>query len=122
MDGITLKADHADIPTGQITHTPSLEGATDHQHHPMAPPPRPKRTSGHRKAVYLESQQWEIKKIIGKRRSSRGYEYNVVWTDSWLPRRELGNARRLMREFELKDSAQQKSRCGKSARDSSSEQ
>ena len=92
MDGITLKASHVDTPKGQITPAPSLKGTTDHQPHPIAPPPRPKRASGHNKAVPLESQQWEIRKIISKRRTRWGCEYNVVWANSWLPRSELGNA------------------------------
>jgi len=33
------------------------------------------------------------------RRSRRGWEYKVVWASSWLPRSELGNARRLLRKL-----------------------
>lgn len=137
-DSIIPKAGHADTPAGLITPAPSLKGATDDQPSPMAPPPhskqatnhqprskappsRPKRAPGQSKPAHMESQQWEIKKVISKRRTRRGWEYKVVWANSWLPRSELGNARRLVREFELKDSAQQKSRRGRSARDSSSE-
>ena len=68
----------------------------------MAPPPRPKPASGHSKAAHIDLQEWEIKKIAGKRRTRRGWEYKVVWANSWVPTSDLKNARRLMREFESK--------------------
>ena len=62
-------------------------------------PPPPPRQSEARTAA-LEEDKWEIRKIVCKRRVGKGYEYKVRWKDTWLPRSELGNARRLLREFE----------------------
>lgn len=45
----------------------------------------------------FEQDEWEIRKIVGKRRVGKGYEYKVRWKDTWLPRSELGNAQRLLR-------------------------
>lgn len=112
-DSIIPKAGHADAP--------SLKGARNHQPRSKASPSRHKRASGQSKPAHMESQQWEIRKVISKRRTRRGWEYKVGWANSWLPRSELRNASRLVREFESKDSAQQKSRHGRSDRDSSSE-
>ena len=35
-----------------------------------------------------------------------GYEYRVRWKDIWLPRSELGNAQRLLQEFEVRHRVQ----------------
>ena len=51
-------------------------------------------------------EEWEIRKIIGKRRVGKGYKYRVRWRDTWLPRNELGNARRLLQEFKARSRAQ----------------
>jgi hypothetical protein len=53
----------------------------------------------------LEQDECEIRKIVGKLRVGKGYEWRVRWKDTWLPRSELGNAKRLLREFEAKESA-----------------
>lgn len=50
----------------------------------------------------LEEEEWEIRKIVGKRRVGKGYEYKVRWRDTWLPRSELGNAQRVLQEFEAR--------------------
>ena len=50
----------------------------------------------------LEEQDWEITKIVGKRRAGKGFEYRVEWKDTWLPKSELKNARRLLQEFEAR--------------------
>ena len=57
----------------------------------------------------LEEEDWEIRKIVGKRRVGKGYEYKVRWKDTWLARSELGNALRLLKEFE----AQWGTHCGR---------
>ena len=41
----------------------------------------------------LEEEEWEVRKIVGKRQAGKGYEYRVRWKDTWLRRSELGNAR-----------------------------
>lgn len=51
-----------------------------------------------------EEQEWEISKVVDKGWARKGYEYKVRWTDTRLPKRELGNARRLLREFEVRPS------------------
>ena len=45
-------------------------------------------------------EEWEIEKIVGKRRTQRGYEYKVRWQDTWLPENELEHALGLMQQFE----------------------
>lgn len=39
----------------------------------------------------LDKEEWEIVKIVGKRRTSKGYEYKMRWKNIWLLERELGN-------------------------------
>ncbi|KAL9607270.1 MAG: hypothetical protein Q9167_007801, partial [Letrouitia subvulpina] len=61
----------------------------------------------------FEEQEWEVAKITGKRRAGKGYEYKVCWKDTWLPKNELENARRLAREFETRGRLQRSRRlCG----------
>ena len=50
----------------------------------------------------LEEQDWEITRIVSKRRTGTGFEYRVKWKDTWLPKSELKKARRLLREFEAR--------------------
>ena len=47
-------------------------------------------------------EEWEIRKIVSKRRVGRDYAYKVRWKDTWLHRSELGNARGLLKEFEAR--------------------
>ena len=54
----------------------------------------------------VEEQEWEVTKILDKRETRSGTEYRVRWKSTWLPRSELGNARRLLREYEAKGRAQ----------------
>lgn len=49
--------------------------------------------------------EWEVKKIVDKRWVGKGYEHKVRWKESWLPRSELANAKRLLREFEARHRA-----------------
>lgn len=44
--------------------------------------------------------KWEIRKVVGKKRAGKGFEYRVRWKDTWLHRSELGNAQRLLQEYE----------------------
>lgn len=66
---------------------------------PSATPPPLSPQSPASKNV-LEEQEWEISKIIGKRRAGRDCEYKVRWRSTWLPRSELGSAQQLLQEFE----------------------
>jgi len=63
-------------------------------------PPLPRQSEARTPA--LEQDEWEFRKIVGKRRVGKGYEYKVRWKDTWLPTSELGNAQRLLREFEAR--------------------
>ena len=54
----------------------------------------------------VEEQEWEVIKILDKRATRSGTEYKVRWKSTWLPRSELGSARRLLREYEAKSRAQ----------------
>ena len=73
-------------------------------------PPLPQQSETPTSAL---EEEWEIRKIIGKRRAGRGYEYRVRWRDTWLPRSELGNARRLLQEFEARSRAQRDDKGGR---------
>ena len=59
----------------------------------------PKRRQGHRTSV-THREEWEIEKIVGKRRTRRGCEYKVRWQDTWLPESELGYAQGLLQQFD----------------------
>jgi len=54
----------------------------------------------------LDEEEWEIVRIVGKRRRGKGYEYKVCWKKTWLLEHELGNAQELLREFKAKRQAQ----------------
>ena len=59
----------------------------------------PKGRQGQRTSV-PHRKEWEIERIVGKRRTRRGYEYKVRWQDTWLLRSELGNAQGLVQQFD----------------------
>ena len=54
----------------------------------------------------LDEEEWEIVRIVGKRRRGKGHEYKVCWKKTWLRECELGNAQELLWEFETKRQAQ----------------
>lgn len=54
-------------------------------------------------------EEWQIRKIVSKRRAGKGFEYRLRWKGTWLPRSEVRNARRLLQEFE----AQGQVHCGR---------
>jgi len=62
----------------------------------------PEHLQGKRHSALDEEKEWEIMKIVGKRRTRSGYEYNVHWKNTWLPRSELGNAQELLQDLELR--------------------
>ena len=64
----------------------------------------------------LDEEEWEIVRIVGKRRRGKGYEYKVCWKETWLLERELGNAQELLRKFEAKHQAQRGGKRGRPAR------
>ncbi len=76
----------------------------------------PERLQGQRDSALDEKKEWEIVKIVGKKRTSSGYEYNVRWRNTWLPRSELGNAQELLQDFEVRGRAQRGRKRGQRAR------
>ena len=64
----------------------------------------------------LDEEEWEIVRIVGKRRRGKDYEYKVCWKKTWLLERELGNAQELLREFETKHRTQRGGKRGRPAR------
>lgn len=81
-----------------------IVGEDDHGAAVVASPPSaitsPLSPQSQAQNTALEEQEWEITEIVGKRRAGKGYEYRVRWKDTWLRRSELGNAQRLLKEFE----------------------
>ncbi len=64
----------------------------------------------------LDKEEWEIARIVGKRRRGKVYKYKVCWKKTWLLEHELGNAQELLREFEAKRQAQRGGKWGRQAR------
>ena len=54
----------------------------------------------------LEQEEWEVSRIVGRRRVGKVVEYKVRWKNTWLSRSNLGNARELLQEFEAQRRAQ----------------
>ena len=46
-----------------------------------------------------EGEEWEIAKIVGRRRTRWGYIYNVEWSRSWLHSSRLENAQEMVQDF-----------------------
>ncbi len=90
--------------------------ATVYPPHALTVPPplaeRPQDQGG----LVLDEEEWEIVKVVDKRRRGKGYEYKVCWKETWLLERELGNAQELLREFETKHQAQRGGKRGRPAR------
>ena len=78
------------------------------------PPPLTKRPQDQGGSA-LDEEEWEIVRIVGKRRRGKGYEYQVCWKKTWLLERELGNAQELLWEFEAKHQAQRGGKRGRPA-------
>ena len=76
----------------------------------------PEQPQGQGGRAEAEEQEWEVIKILDKRETRSGTEYRVRWKSTWLPRSELGNARRLLREYEAKGRAQHGLKRGRPAR------
>jgi len=54
----------------------------------------------------LEEEEWEIRRIVGKRRAGKDDDYKVRWKDTWMAKCELAIAKRLLQEFEAQHRAQ----------------
>lgn len=57
-------------------------------------------------ASVSDEEEWEILRIVDKRWTENGYEYQVCWEKTWLLESELGNAQQLLQQFEAKHHAQ----------------
>lgn len=77
-------------------------------------PPSPQQSQA--RTSILEEEEWEIRRIVGKRRAGKGYKYRVRWENTWLPESELRNAQRLLKELETRRRAQRGYRQGGPAR------
>ena len=77
-------------------------------------PPLPEQPEDHG-ASALDEEEWEIIKILDKRETLSGTEYMIRWKNTWLPKRELGNAQKLLREYEAKGRAQRGCKRGRPA-------
>ena len=77
-------------------------------------PPLPEQPQGQGRSA-LDKEEWEIVRIVGKRRRGKGYKYKVCWKETWLLERELGNAQELLRQFEAKHQAQRGGKRGRPA-------
>jgi len=53
----------------------------------------------------FEHEELEVRSVVGKRRMGQGYDYRVRWKDTWLPKSELGNIQRSIREARTKAAA-----------------
>ena len=57
------------------------------------------RSQGQPYPTLHEGEEWEIVRILSKRRIGKSYEYKVRWRSTWLPKSALGNAQALLRDF-----------------------
>ena len=74
----------------QKLDNPDTEPGVSEANTAPSPAPRPNQYD----TAQVEELEWEIRKITGKRRTSLGWEYEVVWARSWVPQNELGNAQK----------------------------
>jgi len=63
----------------------------------------------------LNEEEWEIVRIVGKRRRGKDYEYKVCWKRTWLRECELGNAQELLQKFEAERQVQRGGKRGRLA-------
>ena len=75
-------------------------------------PPPPQQSEAH---TCILEEEWEIATIAGKRRAGTDNQYKVRWSRSWLLRGDLGNAQRLLQEFETRRRAHRGRKQGKPA-------
>ena len=61
-------------------------------------PPFPQQPQGQDHSASDEegNNEWEIARIVGRRRTRKGIEYELDWRKTWKPESELGNAQRLI--------------------------
>ena len=76
----------------------------------------PEQHQGQGGPAEVEKQEWEVTKILDKRETRSGTQYRVRWKSTWLSRSELGNAQKLLWEYEAKGRAQHGRKRGRFAR------
>lgn len=54
----------------------------------------------------LHEKEWEIVRIVDKRRREKNYEYKMCWKKTWLRECKLENTQKLLRDFKAKSWAQ----------------
>ncbi|KAL9124397.1 MAG: hypothetical protein Q9217_006269, partial [Psora testacea] len=79
-------------------------------------PPALEQAQGPGDAAQVEEPELEFIKILDMRETVSGTEYMIRWKNTWLPKSELGNARKLLRKFEAKNRARHGRKQGKPAR------
>lgn len=87
------------LPCGRVVGEDDCRGAAAVSPPSIITPPLPQQSEA--RTSILEQDEWEILRIVGKRRLGKAMKYRVRWKDTWLPRSEFGNAQRLLREFEV---------------------
>ena len=80
--------------------------ATVYPPHAITVPPLFAERTQDQRASALDIEEWEIVKIVNKRRTGKGDEYKVCWKETWLLESELGNAQKLLLQFEAQGRAQ----------------
>ena len=83
-------------------------------HASIVTPPLPKQPQDQGGSA-LDEEEWEIVRIVDKRRRGKGNEYKMCWKRTWLLECELGNAQKLVREFRAKSQAQRGGKRGRPA-------
>lgn len=68
-------------------------------------PPLPEQSQDQGASV-SDEEEWEIIRIVDKRWTENGYEYQECWEKSWLLESELGNGQQLLQQFEANHQAQ----------------
>ncbi len=85
-------------------------GEVDHGAETVASPPSANAPWLHQQsesgASPIEQEEWEVKRIVDRRRMGKGFQYRVRWKDTWMAGNELVNAKRLLQEYEARRRAQ----------------
>ncbi|KAL9125754.1 MAG: hypothetical protein Q9217_005086 [Psora testacea] len=84
-----------------LRHKPNNGAVVRHTVTPRRAPPRKRLQQDQIQRGRLD-RDWEIERIAGVRQTSQGLEYSVVWKESWIPARQLGNAQETVAEYIMK--------------------
>ncbi|KAI9808003.1 MAG: hypothetical protein M1827_007765 [Pycnora praestabilis] len=95
---MSLKLQHLTVEQATRGGDRGIAAAVYPPHAITVPPPLAEQPQD-QGASALDEAEWEIVKIVDKRRTGRGYEYKVCWEEIWLLESELRNAQELLRQF-----------------------